>query len=252
MEYLQTPEELDAYKQFSMCINCMLCYAACPVYGLDPEFIGPAAIALAERYDLDSRDQGNAQRLDVLIEHEGVWGCTFVGECTRVCPKHVDPAAAIQRYKLKAALADGEGLPAPAGRAMTLRGTETGLRLYRPRVSTWWWTRKRTYFVFVMRELSSIFVAWFVVYLLLFVYAVGRGEAAYQRFLDWASSPWVTVAERRRAGLRAAAHGDLVRPHPAGDGGAGAGQKVPAFHIIAGQYTGLVVVSGFVLWLVTR
>ena len=35
-EYLQTPEELDAYKQFSMCINCMLCYAACPVYGLDP------------------------------------------------------------------------------------------------------------------------------------------------------------------------------------------------------------------------
>ena len=39
-EYLQTPEELDAYKQFSMCINCMLCYAACPVYGLDPDFVG--------------------------------------------------------------------------------------------------------------------------------------------------------------------------------------------------------------------
>jgi len=102
-EYLQTPEELDAYKQFSMCINCMLCYAACPVYGLDPDFVGPAAIALAERYDLDSRDHGARERLDVLIEHEGVWGCTFVGECTRVCPKHVDPAGAIQRYKLKAA-----------------------------------------------------------------------------------------------------------------------------------------------------
>ena len=102
-EYLQSPEELDEYKQFSMCINCMLCYAACPVYGLDPDFVGPAAIALAERYDLDSRDQGARERLDVLIEHEGVWGCTFVGECTRVCPKHVDPAGAIQRYKLKAA-----------------------------------------------------------------------------------------------------------------------------------------------------
>ena len=102
-EYLQTPEELEAYKQFSMCINCMLCYAACPVYGLDPDFIGPAAIALAERYDLDSRDRGARERLDVLIEHEGVRGCTFVGECTRVCPKHVDPAGAIQRYKLKAA-----------------------------------------------------------------------------------------------------------------------------------------------------
>src|ERR671911_715478 len=102
-EYFQTPEQLDEYKQFSMCINCMLCYAACPVYGLEPEFIGPAAIALAERYDLDSRDHGTRERLDVLIEHEGVYGCTFVGECTRVCPKHVDPAAAIQRYKLKAA-----------------------------------------------------------------------------------------------------------------------------------------------------
>jgi fumarate reductase iron-sulfur subunit len=103
-EYRQTPEELDAYKQFSMCINCMLCYAACPVYGLDPKFIGPAAIALAQRYNLDSRDQGAAERLEVLSGHEGIWGCTFVGECTRACPKHVDPAAAIQRYKLHAAL----------------------------------------------------------------------------------------------------------------------------------------------------
>jgi fumarate reductase iron-sulfur subunit len=103
-EYRQTPEELDEYKQFSMCINCMLCYAACPVYGLEPEFLGPAAIALAQRYNLDSRDQGAGERLEVLSQHEGIWGCTFVGECTRACPKHVDPAGAIQRYKLKAAL----------------------------------------------------------------------------------------------------------------------------------------------------
>jgi fumarate reductase iron-sulfur subunit len=115
VEYLQTPGQLDAYQQFSMCINCMLCYAACPVYGLDPEFIGPAAIALAERYDLDSRDQGNRERLDVLIEHDGVWGCTFVGECTRVCPKHVDPASAIQRYKLKAAMATVKAFLLPRG-----------------------------------------------------------------------------------------------------------------------------------------
>jgi fumarate reductase iron-sulfur subunit len=103
-EYLQTPDQLDEYKQFSMCINCMLCYSACPIYGLEPEFIGPAAIALAQRYNLDSRDAGSADRLNVLSEHDGIWGCTFVGECTKVCPKHVDPAGAIQRYKLTAAL----------------------------------------------------------------------------------------------------------------------------------------------------
>ena len=99
-EYLQTPEEVDRYKQFSMCINCMLCYSACPVYAQDPEFLGPAAIALAQRYNRDSRDQGSDERLDVLSQHEGIWACTFVGECTTVCPKHVDPAGAIQQFKL--------------------------------------------------------------------------------------------------------------------------------------------------------
>jgi fumarate reductase iron-sulfur subunit len=103
-EYRQTPQEMDEYAHFSMCINCMLCYAACPIYGLDQEFIGPAAIALAQRYNLDSRDEGASERLEVLSEHEGIWGCTFVGECTEVCPKDVDPAGAIQRYKLTAAL----------------------------------------------------------------------------------------------------------------------------------------------------
>jgi fumarate reductase iron-sulfur subunit len=103
-EYRQTPQQMDEYKQFSMCINCMLCYAACPIYGLDPHFIGPAAIALAQRYNLDSRDQAADDRLEILSDHQGIWGCTFVGECTKVCPKHVDPAGAIQRYKLNAAL----------------------------------------------------------------------------------------------------------------------------------------------------
>ena len=114
-EYRHTPQELDEYKQFSMCINCMLCYAACPVYGLDPEFIGPAAIALAQRYNLDSRDEGAAERMDLLSQHEGIWGCTFVGECTKVCPKHVDPAGAIQRYKLTAAVESMKAFFMPRG-----------------------------------------------------------------------------------------------------------------------------------------
>ncbi|MGH3520632.1 MAG: succinate dehydrogenase/fumarate reductase iron-sulfur subunit [Haloechinothrix sp.] len=102
-EHLQTPSEMDEYQQYSMCINCMLCYSACPVYALDPDFIGPAAIALAQRYNLDSRDEGAEDRRDVLASAEGVWACTFVGECTTACPKDVDPAGAIQRYKLTAA-----------------------------------------------------------------------------------------------------------------------------------------------------
>jgi len=100
-EYLQTPAELASYKQYSMCINCMLCYSACPVYGLEPTFIGPAAIALGQRYNYDNRDQGNAERAEVLSHEDGIWQCTFVGECSEACPENVDPAEAIQRYKVE-------------------------------------------------------------------------------------------------------------------------------------------------------
>ena len=99
-EYLQSPAELAHFKQYSMCINCMLCYAACPVYALDSTFIGPAAIALGQRYNMDSRDQGRDSRQELIASHEGIWECTFVGECSAVCPKDVYPPAAIQRAKV--------------------------------------------------------------------------------------------------------------------------------------------------------
>jgi fumarate reductase iron-sulfur subunit len=114
-EYLQTPAELDAYKQFSMCINCMLCYSACPVYGINEHFLGPAVIALGQRYNLDSRDQGAGERLDALAAPTGVWDCTYVGECSTACPKNVDPAGAIQRYKLTAANATLKAFVLPRG-----------------------------------------------------------------------------------------------------------------------------------------
>lgn len=101
-EHLQTPAELAKYKPFSMCINCMLCYSACPVYGHHEEFLGPAVIALAQRYNLDSRDGGADERAEAIFSHEGIWECTFVGDCSEVCPKNVDPAGAIQQAKVTA------------------------------------------------------------------------------------------------------------------------------------------------------
>jgi fumarate reductase iron-sulfur subunit len=102
-EYNQPRSALNKFKQYTMCINCMACYAACPQYGLDPSFIGPAALAMAHRYNLDSRDQGKSERLDILGDHDGVWDCSFVGACSEVCPKGVDPAAAIQQMKVEGA-----------------------------------------------------------------------------------------------------------------------------------------------------
>ncbi|HDV7252275.1 TPA: succinate dehydrogenase/fumarate reductase iron-sulfur subunit [Mannheimia haemolytica] len=99
----QTPAQLEKYRQFSMCINCGLCYAACPQFGLNPEFIGPAAITLAHRYNLDNRDNGREERMKLLSSKNGVWNCTFVGYCSEVCPKHVGPASAVNQGKLESA-----------------------------------------------------------------------------------------------------------------------------------------------------
>jgi len=103
-EHRQTPAQIDQFRQFSMCINCMLCYSACPVIAVEPEFIGPAAIALARRYDLDSRDQAGQERLGTLTGNDAIWDCSFVGECSAVCPKGVDPAKAIQQTKFESTM----------------------------------------------------------------------------------------------------------------------------------------------------
>ena len=115
-EYRQTPDELERYKQESMCINCMLCYSACPIVPLEPSFLGPAVIALAQRYNQDSRDRGAKERRAVLLSQEGIWSCTFVGECSAVCPKKVDPAGAIQRAKVQGTLEWLKSVVLPWGR----------------------------------------------------------------------------------------------------------------------------------------
>ncbi len=98
--FTQSPAELKKFKPFSMCINCMLCYSVCPQFALNEGFAGPAALALAHRYNMDSRDEGRSVREDIVASNTGIWECTFVGACSEVCPKSVDPAAAIQQTKI--------------------------------------------------------------------------------------------------------------------------------------------------------
>ena len=146
---------------------------------------------------------------------------------------------------------------------------------YRQPISRLWWTKKRTYFLFVMRELSSVFVAWFAVFLIVMVFAIGRGEASYQRFLDFAASPIVVVvnivalafavlhtvtwfvltsqAMVVRVGGRLVPAVKMVnvagRTVPAATA-VRVGGRVPAGMIIASQYVALIVVSAFIAWLV--
>src|SRR5262249_52183395 len=99
-ENFQTPLQLMAFKQYTLCINCLPCKAAYPQLGLNESLVGQAPLALADPYKRDSRDHGKEQRADVVASNEGIWESTFVGACSDVFPHHVDPPAAIQQTKI--------------------------------------------------------------------------------------------------------------------------------------------------------
>jgi len=123
---------------------------------------------------------------------------------------------------------------------------------YQRRIGVFWWVHKRSYFLFVMRELSSLFVAWLVLFLLLFVEAVFEGEDAYRAFLERASSGPLLV-------LNVIAFAFLVLHTVTWFGVTPQamdlrlrGRKVPTVAVLGAQYVALAVVSAFVFWLVAR
>jgi fumarate reductase subunit C len=124
--------------------------------------------------------------------------------------------------------------------------------LYRRPISVWWWTRKRSYFLFVMRELSSLFIAWFVLYLLLLIRAVAHGEAAYDDFLDTAASPWLVAVNLIAFGFVVLHTVTWFSLTPQAMVVSLRGRRVPPAVIIGAQYAGLAVVSALVYWLVAR
>jgi fumarate reductase subunit C len=137
----------------------------------------------------------------------------------------------------------------------------TDVHLYRKRTPVFWWVRKPTYFLFVMRELSSFFVAWFVGYLLLLLHAVSQGDAAYRDFMDDADAWWI-VAINVIAFAFVVLHTITwfhltpkamvlqVPRHPRVPERL-RGWTAPAWLIIASQYAGLVLMTAVIALVVT-
>jgi fumarate reductase subunit C len=123
---------------------------------------------------------------------------------------------------------------------------------YRRPVSIWWWLAKPTYLLFVLRELSSIFIAWLVGYLVAMILAVGRGQAAYQSFLDWAGSVWVLAVNIIAFGFVGLHTVTWFLLTPKAVAVRMGSRVLSARAIVAGEYLALAVVSAFVLWLVLR
>lgn len=91
-EFLQTPQERSRLDQTGNCIMCGACYSECNAVVVNPEFVGPHALAKAQRMVVDSRDTDKETRLESYNQGtQGVWGCTRCYFCNAVCPMEVAP-----------------------------------------------------------------------------------------------------------------------------------------------------------------
>jgi succinate dehydrogenase / fumarate reductase, iron-sulfur subunit len=103
-EFYQSPKELESYLQFTYCIKCGCCMAACPTLATDARYLGPMPLTAAQRYNADTRDEGRSERNLLAGASTGVFRCHYAGECSRACPKGVDPAKALQLLKRRLVL----------------------------------------------------------------------------------------------------------------------------------------------------
>jgi succinate dehydrogenase / fumarate reductase, iron-sulfur subunit len=98
-ERIQSQEDRDRFDDTTKCILCAACTTSCPVFWTDGQYFGPQAIVGAHRFIFDSRDEGTAQRLEILNDSEGVWRCRTTFNCTEACPRGIEVTKAIQEVK---------------------------------------------------------------------------------------------------------------------------------------------------------
>jgi len=102
-EYIVPAESMIDVTQAMACIHCGVCVSACLSLEVDPEFIGPAALAKAYRFVGDPRDAHEEERLrDLAEDQHGIYDCTHCFACVEVCPKGVAPMDQIMRLRRRA------------------------------------------------------------------------------------------------------------------------------------------------------
>ncbi len=99
-EFLQSPRDRALLDSVANCILCGACYSDCNAREVNPDFVGPHALAKAYRLIADTRDQDTASRLEAANNsQDGVWGCTRCLNCNQVCPMEVQPLDRITEIK---------------------------------------------------------------------------------------------------------------------------------------------------------
>ncbi len=102
--------------RYEDCLECGLCFSACPIFGTDPEYLGPGALAAIARMIQEPRDGVDVRALRRLANSEhGCWRCHAAFECSEVCPSGVDPARSIAGLR-RQGVVDGLGRLFGSGR----------------------------------------------------------------------------------------------------------------------------------------
>ena len=101
-EYIVPNEDMLHQAGVMACIMCGACVSDCTSLEVDPNFLGPAALAKAYRFVADPRDDADVSRLGSLNEYGGIWDCTRCMQCVEVCPKGVDPMGRIMALRDRA------------------------------------------------------------------------------------------------------------------------------------------------------
>ena len=99
-ERLQSHEDRMKFDDSTKCILCACCTTSCPSFWANDQYVGPAAIVQAHRFIFDTRDEGNAERIEVLAAPDGVWRCRTIFTCTPACPRDIEVTRAIGEVKL--------------------------------------------------------------------------------------------------------------------------------------------------------
>ncbi len=99
-ERLQSKEDQEKINEPSACILCACCSTSCPSYWWNPDrYLGPAALLQAYRWIVDSRDESTGERLDALEDPFRLYRCHTILNCSRACPKDLNPGRAIAEIK---------------------------------------------------------------------------------------------------------------------------------------------------------
>lgn len=98
LENIVSIKDAEKIDEADYCIQCGNCYYVCSAVSVNEDYLGPAALTKAWRFNADVRDNAHESRIDIINQlGSGIWDCVKCNECVEACPKEIDPISKITK-----------------------------------------------------------------------------------------------------------------------------------------------------------